>query len=124
VRACRQEEMQFLQDAADRLEDEKQELEAYAAEQAETLQQLSDANNTLSARTLTLAEEAASGPDKIRKQLEIQLAECRNQLLAAETEVNAMRMSEQSQRLLLMDELNSVQTENDRLRDQLRAVKR
>jgi hypothetical protein len=50
----RQDEMQFLQDAADRLEDEKQELEAYA-----------------------------------------------------ETDVNAMRMSEQSQK-----ELNSVQTEN------------
>ncbi len=116
--------MQFLQDAADRLEEDKQELEAYAAEQAETLQQLTDANNALSARTLTLAEEAASGPDKVRKQLEIQLAECRNQLVAAETEVNAMRMSEQSQRLALMNELNTVQTENDWLRDQLRGLKR
>ncbi|KAF8338585.1 hypothetical protein F5887DRAFT_1273072 [Amanita rubescens] len=91
-----QEEMQFPQDAADHLEEEKQEFEAYAAEQAETLRQLTDANNTLS---------APGGPDKIRKQLEVQLAECRNQLLAAETEVNAMRMSEQSQRLALMNEL-------------------
>ncbi|KAF8341837.1 hypothetical protein F5887DRAFT_919017 [Amanita rubescens] len=72
-----QEEMQFPQDAADHLEEEKQEFEAYAAEQAETLRQLTDANNTLS---------APGGPDKIRKQLEVQLAECRNQLLAAETE--------------------------------------
>lgn len=103
---------------------EKQELEEYAAEQAETLSELTDANNALSARALTLAEEAASGPEKFRKQLEMQLAECRKQLQAAETESNAMRMSEQSQKLALMNELNSVQTENSRLRDQLRAVKR
>ena len=88
------------------------------------MSELTDANNALSARALTLAEEAASGPEKLRKQLEMQLTECRNQLQVAETEANAMRMSEQSQKLALMNELNSVQTENSRLRDQLRAVKK
>ena len=116
--------MQFLQDNIERLALEKQDIETRAADQAETLRQLTEVNNTLSARTLTLAEEAAKGPEKVRKELEAQLADCRSKLTAAETEVTAMRMSEQSQRLALMNELNSVQTENDRLRDQLRAMKR
>ncbi|KAF8622113.1 hypothetical protein AX15_007248 [Amanita polypyramis BW_CC] len=119
-----QEEVQFLQDSIERLALERQGIEAHAADQAETLRQLTEANNSLSARTLILAEEAASGPEKVRKELEVQLADCRSKLQAAETQVNAMRMLEQSQRLALMNELNSVQTENDRLRDQLRVMKR
>ncbi|KAF8638559.1 hypothetical protein AX17_002102 [Amanita inopinata Kibby_2008] len=119
-----QEEIQMLQDAIDRIMVEKQEVEMHAAEQAETCRQLTEANNALSARTLALAEEAANAPEIVRKQLEAQLTECRNTLQAAETEVNAMRTSEHTQRIALMDELNSVQTENDRLREQLRAMKR
>ncbi|KAK2465994.1 hypothetical protein APHAL10511_001635 [Amanita phalloides] len=119
-----QEDIQFLQDAAEQLSMEKQDVEEHAAGQAEALRQLTETNKALSARILTLAEEAANEPEKIRQQLETQLAECHNQLQVAETEVNAMRMSEQSQRLALMNELNSVQTENNRLRDQLRALKR
>jgi len=95
-----------------------------AAEQAETCRQLTEANNSLSARTLTLAEEAASAPEMVRKQLEGQLAECKAALNAAQDEVDAMRMSEQSQRIALLDELNSMQTENGVLRAQLRAIKK
>ena len=56
----RQDEVQTLQDAVDRISAEKRDVEMQAAEQAETMAQLTDANNTLSARTLSLAEEAAS----------------------------------------------------------------
>ncbi|PFH51338.1 hypothetical protein AMATHDRAFT_59425 [Amanita thiersii Skay4041] len=119
-----QEDIQVLQDNIERITAERLELEANAAEQAETCLQLTEANNALSARTLILAEEAASAPEMIRKQLEAQLAECRNALNTAQTEADEMRMSEQTQRIALMDELNSVQTENSRLRDQLRAVKK
>lgn len=120
----RQDEVQRLQDAIDRITAEKLEVEMHAAEQAETCRQLTEANNTLSARTLTLAEEAASAPEMVRKQLEGQLTECRATLEAAQKEVDAMRMSEQSQRIALLDELNSMQTENGALRAQLRAVKK
>ena len=94
-----------------------------AAQQADTCQQLTEANNTLSARTLTLAEEAASAPEMVRKQLEAKLAETRTELEAARGEVEAIHMSEQSQRAALLDELNSMQTENSTLRAQLRARK-
>jgi len=119
----RQDEIQHLQELLDRIEYDKHHLEMLAAQQADTCQQLTEANNTLSARTLTLAEEAASAPEMVRKQLEAKLAETRTELEAARGEVEAMHMSEQSQRAALLDELNSMQTENAALRAQLRARK-
>jgi hypothetical protein len=47
-------------------------------------------DNTLSARTLTLAEEAAKAPEMVRKQLETQLNECRKALDIAKGEVDDM----------------------------------
>ena len=119
-----QEEIQHLQATIDRLETEKRQLESLAAEQAETCVQLNEANNTLSARTLTLAEEAAKAPEMVRKQLEAQLMECKKELESAKGELDEMRSSEQSQRVVLLDELNEMQTENANLRAQLRAVKK
>lgn len=121
--AALQDEVQELQDAVERITSEKQEVEMLAAEQAETCRQLTEANNTLSARALTLAEEAAMAPEAVRKQLEGQLVEWRAALGKAQEEVDAMKTSEQSQRAALLDELNSVQTENEVLRAQLRAKK-
>ena len=78
----------------------------------------------MSARTLTLAEEAAKAPEMVRKQLEAQLMECKKELESVQGELDEMRSSEQSQRVVLLDELNEMQTENANLRAQLRAVKK
>lgn len=99
-------------------------MEAHAAEQAETCRQLSEANDSLSARTLSLAEEAASAPEAVRVQLEKQLAECKIELKQTQDDIHAMRTAEASQNLALLDELNHMQSENDNLRAQLRAVKK
>ena len=48
----------------------------------------------------------------------------RKELELAQDEVDAMRTSEQSQRIALLDELNSMQTENAAMRAQLRAAKK
>jgi chromosome segregation ATPase len=119
-----QDELQELQCTVDRLAAQKSEIEMQAAQQAETCRQLTEANNALSAKTLTLAEEAASAPERIRKQLEGQLAECKLSLDQAQDEIDRLRTSEQSQRIALLDELNHAQTENSDLRAQLRAVRR
>ncbi|KAG1763160.1 Up-regulated during septation-domain-containing protein [Suillus occidentalis] len=116
-------EIRDLQDAIERAVSESREMEMHAADQAETCRQLTEANSSLSAKMLTLAEEAASAPEKVRKQLEGQLAECTEALRKAREEVDGMRMSEQTQRIALLDELNSMQTENGNLRAQLRAKK-
>lgn len=112
--------MHQLQEVVDRITREKDEIEAEAAAQAEACQQLSEANDTLSAKTLALAEEAASAPDKLKKQLD----ETKAALDDAQAEIDAMRMSEQSQKVALLDELNSLQNDNGKLREQLRALKR
>lgn len=101
---------------------EKRDVEMHAAEQAETCRQLTEANNTLSARTLSLAEEAASAPEAVRSQLEKQLVECKAELKQAQDDIHAMRTAEASQNIALLDELNHIQGENDSLRAQLRAA--
>ncbi|RPD66826.1 hypothetical protein L226DRAFT_608117 [Lentinus tigrinus ALCF2SS1-7] len=115
-------EVQNLQEVVDRITQEKLELETQAAEQAETCRQLTDANNSLSARVLKLAEEnnSASSSDVTRKKLESELAECKAALEKAQEEIDAVRISQQTQQMALLEELNSVQTENTNLRAQLR----
>ena len=118
-----QDEIQHLQDAIDQISAEKRDVETHAAEQADTCAQLTDANNKLSARALTLADDAASAQESVRKQMEAQLAEVNTALAKAKAEVESMRESQQSQQMAMMEELNSIQTENENLRAQLRAKK-
>lgn len=113
-------EVQNLQEAIDRITAEKLELETQAAEQAETCRQLTDANNSLSARVLKLAEEGANASDSVRKRMDSELAECKTALAKAQDEIESLRVSQQTQQMALLDELNSVQTENTNLRAQLR----
>ncbi|KAJ7639359.1 Up-regulated during septation-domain-containing protein [Roridomyces roridus] len=119
-----QDEVSRLQSTIERVSAEKLDVETQAAEQAATLEQLTEANNTLSAKTLALAAEAADAPEAVRRQLEGQLAEARAGLDDARAEIDAMRMSEQGQSMALLDELNTMQMENSKLREQLRAVKK
>ncbi|KAF7355742.1 hypothetical protein MSAN_01492100 [Mycena sanguinolenta] len=119
-----QEEVGQLRGQVERAQAEKREVEAGAAEQAATVVQLQEANDALSAQTLALAEEAAKAPEAIRKPLEAQLAEARAALDTAQAEIERMNMSEQGQRMALLDELNTLQEENGKLRDQLRAIKK
>ncbi|KAI0047335.1 hypothetical protein FA95DRAFT_1559169 [Auriscalpium vulgare] len=88
------------QDALERLASEKRDLETLAGEQAETVRQLTEANATLSARALALAEDAAR----------------------AQEEMKTLSEREQAQGLALMEEINLVQTENGKMRTQLRAL--
>ena len=72
-------------------------MEEGAAEQAQTLRQLTEANATLSARALQLANETAAAQEELRA-------------------VNAVSECEQEQRLALLEEINLVQTGNGSLR--------
>ena len=118
----RDEEVQQLQETIDQIMAEKLEIEAQAAEQAETCRQLTEANNTLSARMLSLAADAADAGNSAgaKQQLEAQLAECNAALAKAKEEIEAIRASQQMQQMTLLEELNNMQTENANLREQLR----
>lgn len=89
-----------------------------------SLQNLTDANSTLSARALALAEEVATAPESMRIKMEGQLADVRKQLKESMEELEAMRGSEQSQKAALLEELNVVQGEVIKLREDLRTEKR
>lgn len=118
------EELDSLQRDVEKLQREKRELELQITDQAETCKNLQDANNTLSTRALALAEEVATAPEAMRIKMEAQLTEVRRQLKEAQEDIDAMRNAEQSQRIALLDELNLMQSENTKMRDQLRAVQR
>lgn len=64
-------------------------------------------------------DEAKKQLDEAKKDLEQKT----KALATAEDEIDAMRSAEQGQRIALLDELNSMQTENGQLRAQLRAAK-
>lgn len=87
----------------EKLTAEKLATEERAAEQAETLRQLTEANATLSARALQLAQDATAAQDELRA-------------------VSSMSERDQAQKLALLEEINLVQTENGNLRQQLRAL--
>lgn len=98
---------------------EKQALELTSAQQSELLRNLREANDTLSARTLTLAGDPA-----VRAQLEAQLAETSKRLKNAEEELERYQTTQETQRIALLDEMNELQKNNSTLRDQLRAEQR
>ena len=103
-----------------RLEVERRELEQQTVEQAETCRQLTAANTSLSAQSLSLADEITVATNAVRKQMEAQLALAESKLAKMNEEIDTMRMSEQVQRVALLEELNAAQTENETLRAQLR----
>ncbi|KAH9009833.1 hypothetical protein EDB83DRAFT_2531030 [Lactarius deliciosus] len=92
-----------LQEQVDQLAVEKLAVEERAAEQAEALDQLTEAKAVLSARALQLAEDPAPAQEELRA-------------------VNTVSEREQMQRLALLKEINVVQMENGSLRQQLRAL--
>lgn len=120
----RLDEIDKLQTAVERAQRERRQYEQKAHDQSVTLQNLTDANGILSARALALAEEVATAPESMRIKMEAQLAEVRRQLKEAIEEIEAMRGSEQGQKAALLEELNVVQEENTKLREQLRSEQR
>ncbi len=116
--------MHRLQDSGGFITAQKLEIEMQAADQAETCRQLTEANNTLSARALTLAEEAASAPEAIKKQLEAQPCRIPHSIEGRTGTTRCHYFVEQNQKAALLDELNAMQTENGQLRAQLRAAKK
>ncbi|KAF8528783.1 Up-regulated during septation-domain-containing protein [Hysterangium stoloniferum] len=113
-------EVNSLHQSVDMVIQEKRELETQAIEYTQTIENLTEANNKLSARALAFAEEAATAPNALKAKLEAQLAEVGAKLKESQDEIDRIRSSESMQRVTLLDELNSLQQENGKLRDQLR----
>ncbi|KAI0314907.1 Up-regulated during septation-domain-containing protein [Amylostereum chailletii] len=101
--ATLQQDVRQQDEVLERVLTEKQELEMSAAEQAETLRELTEANASLSGRVLALGEELAVATRE-------------------REEIRGAGETQEGQRIALLEELNNVQTENGMLRQQLRAM--
>ncbi|KAK7049761.1 hypothetical protein VNI00_005792 [Paramarasmius palmivorus] len=144
----KEKELEELGRMYERVKAEKEELERELEAQGEVCRQLAEANNVLSVKVADASTHQDASVEKARKEtealqrdlgtlrgewekavaakmeLEKKLEEVKKALDDAREEVDVLRRSEQSQSMMLMDELNNVQTENGRLREQLRALKK
>ncbi|KAL5637014.1 hypothetical protein ACGC1H_000855 [Rhizoctonia solani] len=116
------EELEQIQAGYEELLEIKAQLEIDAAHQAEVCANLTEANNTLSARALSLANESSTSVVAARAKLEAEAAELKKKSDELEGELERVRGAEQGQRIALLDELNTMQTENTNLRNQIRAL--
>ncbi|KAH7343898.1 Up-regulated during septation-domain-containing protein [Rhizoctonia solani] len=116
------EELEQLQAGYEELLEIKAQLEIDAAGQAEVCASLTEANKTLSASALSLANESSTSVVAARAKLEAEAAELKKKSNELEAELDRVRGAEQSQRIALLDELNTMQTENTNLRNQIRAL--
>lgn len=119
-----------------------QQLEKQLAAHQEHVERLGEANDILSQRALTLADEMEQEKRVAHARLEREIESLRKQLKASDERVDDERAryvasgsdsmhksltvnhhySEQTQRIQLLDELNSLQSEVTRLRAQLRSA--
>ncbi|GFZ42574.1 hypothetical protein JCM24511_00290 [Saitozyma sp. JCM 24511] len=117
------EELNSLRSALDAASISKRNLELRAAQQSDTVDRLQKANDTLSARALEIADEAAREKDVLAKKYSVEMDGLRKQVKEVEEGADEERSRGQAQRIQLLDELNSLQAEVGELRKQLRQVR-
>ncbi|CAD6568071.1 MAG: hypothetical protein TREMPRED_004251 [Tremellales sp. Tagirdzhanova-0007] len=118
------EELNSLRAALDDAAFSKRNFEVQATTQAETCERLSAANDALSTRALTLADEAEREKRSLQKRLQDEIEELKKKVENAQEDADEQRTRGQAQRIQLLDELNSLQAEVGDLRKQLRSAQR
>lgn len=103
----RREELNSVRAALDAAAIAKRTLEAQAASQAETCARLSKANEALSTRALTLADEAEQEKRVLQKRLQDEIEEFKRRVEEAQEDVDEQRTRGQAQRIQLLDEVSS-----------------
>ncbi|KAJ9108947.1 hypothetical protein QFC21_000269 [Naganishia friedmannii] len=102
-------------------EEAKNTAENGLARLVKTCQQLRETNDILSQRALGISDEIEQEKRKIQTQNQKDIDDLRRQLRDRDEEMERVRSREQTQRLQLLDELNSCQEKIDKLNMQLRA---
>ncbi|ORY24377.1 Up-regulated during septation-domain-containing protein [Naematelia encephala] len=118
------EELNSLRTQLDTQASAKRALESQLAEAKHAVNRLTEANADHSTRALTLADEAETEMVALKKRLENEIENLQSRVAEAEEEAEEARTRGQSQRIQLLDEMNSLQMEVGDLRKQLRAAQR
>ncbi|KAL7416620.1 Up-regulated during septation-domain-containing protein [Mrakia frigida] len=109
-----------LENTISALREDKRRLEISLNAQIEACDSLSEANESLSTRALTLADEAAQEKRAMQIRLEAEIERLRTEITKIRDDMDDQRAREQGQGIALLDELNSLQDEVQTLRKQLR----
>ncbi|WVQ74622.1 hypothetical protein IAR50_004223 [Cryptococcus sp. DSM 104548] len=117
------EELNTLQSLVDSNQQAKRALEQKLAQQMETCNRLSEANDTLSARALDLAQVAEDEKRALQQKLQGELEDLKRKVKEVEEDADEDRAKSTGQNIQLLDELNSLQAEVGSLRTQLRNKK-
>lgn len=92
------------------------------AAKSSAVARLNEVNDALSARTLTMANEAAGDKAAVQARLQAEVDEMRARMARTIEEGEDERLRCQDQRVALLDEMNSLQEEVAVLRQKLRAA--
>ncbi|WWC96952.1 hypothetical protein V866_003828 [Kwoniella sp. B9012] len=114
-------ELNNLQSTLDNVSTQKRNLETQLSQEKETIERLTEANGVLSAKALDLAQVAEDERSHLSNKLKGELEDMKKKLKSQEDEQDEERVKSQSQRIQLLDELNSLQAEVGDLRKQLRS---
>lgn len=98
-------ELNDLRSALDAASIAKKQAETQAAASASSCDRLAEVNDSLSARTLSLADEFEKEKKALRERLQDDIGSLKNRLREAEEEADEARMAGQSQRIQLLDEV-------------------
>lgn len=90
----------------------KKQAETQASASAASCDRLTEVNDSLSARTLSLADEFESEKKALRDRLQDEIEGLKSRLREAEEEADEARMAGQSQRIQLLDEVSHVSMES------------
>ena len=113
-------ELNSLHTALDEARSTQRKLETAAREAEDNAKSLRTANDTLSARALTLAEEHEQERQALGRKWAGEIEALKKQLESAKAAQDESDVRGQEQRIQLLDELNSLQAENADMRKQLR----
>jgi hypothetical protein len=102
------EELNSLRSALDAASISKRNLELRAAQQSDTVDRLQKANDTLSARALEIADEAAREKDVLAKKYSVEMDGLRKQVKEVEEGADEERSRGQAQRIQLLDEVSGL----------------
>lgn len=98
-------ELNDLRSALEATSMAKKQAEAQVAHSTEACTRLTEANDSLSARALTLAEEAEQEKKALRDRLQDEIDALRIKLRESEEDADEQKMRGQSQRIQLLDEV-------------------
>lgn len=107
-------ELNDLRSALDAASIAKKQAETQAAASASSCDRLAEVNDSLSARTLSLADEFEMEKKVLRERLQDDIDGLKSRLREAEEEADEARMAGQSQRIQLLDEVRASHIRRDR----------